>query len=250
MQSFLARFRFDPSLHGYFGVEREFFLCDPATNMPVSRASVFLDGINDSAWTYELSLCQVEHRTTPATAKDAILAHLRGGTDAGRRRAVTIDCELRALEVAPETMPLDVYPDARYFALRETLPPDVLRAACRVAGTHIHIGVRSIAEAIAVSNALRPHIDWLANLGDHSAGERRRLYSKMSKTWEPPQYESPEHFFAVARARDFADNPRNCYDAIRISTHGTVEVRAFGMTDNAEETLAWVEAIRTLIRGI
>ncbi len=249
MQSFLEQFHFDPSLRRYIGVEREFFLYDPTTAMPVPRSPAFLREVDDPAWTYELSACQVEHRTTPATTAESILEHLRTGTDAGMRHARTISCTLRALEVAPVAMPLDVYPDARYLALRQHLPTDVLVAACRVAGTHIHIGMGSIEEAIAVSNVLRPHIDTLAALGDHSGGERLRLYRTMSKTWEPPQYETPEHFFTVAIMRGFADNPRNCYDAIRISTHGTVEVRVFGMTDDAEETLSWIEAIRALIRG-
>ncbi len=255
-----------PHVHRSLGIEREFFLVD-GNGCPVPHAVAFLKSmpsaidyqgwfeqglmgmgfILEEPWTYELSACQVEHRTQPCETIDELRAVLIESTREGHAIADHIGLRLRALEVAPADMPLDVYPDdKRYAHLAETLPRETLRAACRVAGTHIHRECGDIEEAIRVHNALTRSLEEFMRIGDHSHGERLRLYREMAPRWRPPLYESPEHFHAVAHEQGFEDNPRNCWHLIRISRHGTVEVRAFGVTDDIEEIISWAKRVQEI----
>lgn len=262
--SLLSRINYNPARRGHVGVEREFFLQkwtrvgngsewggDLHRFLPVPRSPDFLAAVNDPAWTYELSACQVEHRTDPFLDLGAIRDALANGLKRGRLTAEAFGLRLAAVEVAPETMPLDIYPhDARYASIAATIPAHVLSTACRVTGTHFHVGCASAEEALAVHNALVPHLDVLAKLGDHSDGERVRLYKMMATNWQPPAYASADHFDAVAREQGFAENLRNCWHLIRISRHGTVELRMFGMTDDVDETVSWIEAVRDILRSL
>ncbi|MEK7498442.1 MAG: hypothetical protein AAB611_01120, partial [Patescibacteria group bacterium] len=53
----------------------------------------------------------------------------------------------------------------------------------------------------------------------------------------------------TAQFRGFAENPRNCWDLIRISRHGTIEFRMFGVTDHVDEVLMWVSRIKKILKG-
>ncbi len=245
---FLGQFHFRPELAGAHGIEREFFLMENGST-PVPRAAEFLDLIADPAWTYELSACQAEHRTKAHLDQDQLYLDLQTATRRGEQVAADLRLRLVAMEVAPYDMPLDVYPrDDRYQELAKTLPTEVLRAAMRVAGVHIHRGVRDMDEAIRIHNLVAQRINRFQRMGDHSQGERLRLYELMAKTPDPPLYRSAEHFCEVAHAQGFADKPRSCYHWVRISPHGTVELRMFGMTPSAREILGWIDELEHVIR--
>ena len=147
-------------------------------------------------------------------------------------------------------MPLDVYPEPRYLKIVKNITKERLKAACRVTGTHIHLGMTDIESAIQTANYLRKYIEYLSNLGDHSKGERLKLYKTMATDWYPPLYKNSKHFFEVAVQKGFVDNPRNCWHLIRISIHGTVELRMFGVTENIEEITDWVSIIRSILKEI
>ena len=252
--SLLSRIPYRPELRGHVGVEREFFLLEPSDGAQprfAARSPDFLAAINDAAWTYELSACQAEHRTEPFADLADIRDALASGLARGQRAAESVGLRLSAVEVAPADMPLTVYPhDARYASIAASIPAHVLAAACRVAGTHFHVGCASAEEALAVHNALVPHLTALADLGDHSNGERLRLYKAMATNWQPPVYASAEHFETVAAEQGFAENLRNCWHLIRVSRHGTVELRLFGMTADPNETISWIQAVRDILRSV
>lgn len=245
--AFFSQFDFRPDMRGAVGIEREYFLAHKDGGLAPDAAD-FLAVVDDEAWTYELSACQVEHRTRPHFADDLLRQNLQGGQEQGEREAALIGRKLVVHEVGPIDMPLDVFPTDRYLAIAAAIPLETLRAACRVTGTHLHFGAKSLDEAIEWHNRVRTHIGRLAELADHSSGERIRLYKMMAKNWEPPQYDSAEHFYEIARSQGFADNPRNCWHIVRISRHGTVELRMFGMTGDADEILGWVAQVRQLLK--
>lgn len=246
--SLLSRIAYNPALRGHVGVEREYVLCDG--DHPSPRSAHFLAAVNDAAWTYELSACQVEHRTDPDFELAAVRARLASAQARGERLAESLGLRLRALEVAPADMPIDVYPDARYLRIAPSLPPEVISAACRVTGVHLHVGCGSAEEALVAHNALVPHLDRLVALGDHSGGERARLYRMMAPNWRPPVYESAAHFDAVAHAQGFASTLRDCWHLIRVSRHGTVELRMFGMTADVDEIVGWIADVRDVLRSV
>ncbi len=252
LADFLSKFNFTPELAGFIGTEREQFLLVRGGldgGQYSARAQNFLSTINNSRWTYELSACQIESRTNPQKDLSAIKLEILENENCGNQTANKLDLHLANIEVASRNMPFTVFPEPRYLEIAKTISQDRLEAACRVAGTHIHLGIRDINHAISVNNLLVSHIDTLCNLGDHSNGERLRLYRTMAENWQPMTYESPEHIFEVAQAEGFADNPRNCWKLIRISIHGTVELRMFGSTDNIDEILEWVSFVKFITKG-
>lgn len=247
LQTFLDKFTFNQDLIGAHGVEREYFLKDGG-RLPVPEAVRFLKEIDDPSWTYELSACQVEHRTRPHLTLSDLEVELAKSQGQGQRAAVRLGLQLVSLEVAPADMPLDIYPhDPRYAAIAAKLPVEVLRAANQVAGVHIHRGVRNIDDAIRVHNIVAKHVERFKLLGDHSNGERITLYQRMAKWATPPHYQSPEHFFAIANEQGFAESPKSCYHWVRISPYGTVELRMFGMTDSPAEIIGWVNELERCI---
>lgn len=245
--AFLSRFRFREDLAGCVGVEREHFVAS-LMGYPVPQATSFLAAVHDPRWTHELSACQVEVRTRPHRDLSALKLELLENENIGRHVAKQLDLLLINVEVGDKDMPLNVYPDPRYLKIAGSIPAERLSAACRVAGTHIHIGVGNMRQAIAVYNSLVPHLEELCRLGDHSAGERLKLYKTMAIDWLPKPYEGVEHFFEVARTHSFEVNPRDCWQLIRISVHGTVELRMFGVTNHVDEVLWWVSRIRAMIQ--
>lgn len=249
LAEFLARFKFTKSRNGYVGVEREHFLVSPNGEL-APRSIEFLQLIDDPRWTYELSACQVESRTRPQKDLSAIKLELLENINNGERIAEKLGLRLVNQEVAHANMPLDVYPDPRYLKIVRTLPRERLEAACRVTGTHLHLGVKNIAHALLVYNSLIPHVAELCRLGDHSRSERLRLYKTMAIKWQPVVYESVEHFFEIASRDGFVTNPRNCWQLIRISVHGTVELRMFGVTDHIDEILWWISQVRHLTKEV
>jgi len=245
IDEFIGKFNFLAKSKGLVGIEREWFLL--SSGNPAPRSPEFLELIKDPKWTYELSACQVEDRTEPKKTLKEIREELIRNEKKGRSIAKKLGLNLHAIEVAPKDMPLDVYPSPRYLKIVENISQERLLSACRVAAIQIHLGVPDIETAIQTANDLRKDIDYLSSIGDHSQGKRLELYKTMATNWEPPHYRDGEHFFEIAKKQNFVDNPRDCWHLIRISIHGTVELRMFGVTENVEEIIGWVSAIRSLL---
>lgn len=242
----MALITFKPKLAGFVAAEQEFFLHEEEEELPTPRAVEFLRRINYGAWTYELSACQVEFRTKPCASVSDLMRNLVEGRREGNVVARQMGCILRCDEVASGNMPLDVYPSKRYLQLKKELPEETLRSACRVAAVHLHYGCRDMAHAIEVHRRIVPHLDRFIDLGDHSRGKRIQLYQDMASCWRPPVYDSEEHFWKVAVEQGFANNLKKCWHLIRISRHGTVELRMFGTTEDVEEIRQWAELVKRI----
>jgi len=255
---FLDKFSFRDTNAGLFGVEREFFLVDFMMGRPVPLAASFLQEVKKQssrpdAWTYELSACQVEHRSLPHDLSVPGGAnHLHNDLFSANQEAVkasmSIGYKISDMAVAPVNMCLATYPDARYDKIVKEISPDVLRAACRVAGTHIHVGATSIKDALRIHNKLALNIAQFMVSGNNCGGERLKLYCKMAPKWKPPVYRSAAHFEDVANEQGFAENPRDCWHLIRISVHGTVELRMFDTTLNTGKIQNWISEIKDILK--
>ena len=255
IEKFFAQFKFDPARTGLVGVEREQFTADYARNIvPASgrylEAITALDGRVDKdrlQFGYELSACQLESKIGPSE-----IADLRRWLNVSEAILRSIDGQLRLTrihaELAPENMPLDIYPDptGRYQRITADMPKMVLTAACRVAATHIHIGMPNLETAISSYNKVISHTDELIRMGDHSSGKRMDLYRVMAPRYRPETIHSPRELFERSVAHGFVSDPRQCWTVIRISVHGTVEFRMFGATDSAERIVEWAGYCRKL----
>ncbi len=249
MEKFLSHFSFSGAMRSYVGIERERFLKN-SEGIYVPQAKIFLSEIKDPRWTHELSACQVEDRTDPRDNLLELKYDLIRNTNSGILVAEKMETKLVCEEVASYDMPLDVFPTERYENISRAISTDRLRSACRVAGIHIHIGVGSVKDAISTHNACVEHMEELIHMGDHSSGERIALYKEMAEKWEPPTYENTEHFLETALREGFADDPKRCYHFVRISVHGTVECRMFGITPHEDEIIYWAEFLTQITRGV
>lgn len=239
MQTFTDRFNFDPKRHLFVGIERECFLTRNGTIVPIAGEIIpQLD--NKRNFGYELSACQLEMRTDPTNLvliKD-VLKHSQQLLNEYESR---FGFEALHTEVAPYKMPLDVYPDptGRYQQITKDMPIKKLRAACRVAGTHIHIGMASKEQAIVAYNVAIKELPRLCKMGDKSKGERLQIYKIMAPDFKSPHYNNWEYFERYAKDHGFDETPRNCWHLIRISIHGTIEFRVFGATPSVDEIEKW-----------
>lgn len=239
IQEFTERFSFDKKKELFVGVERECHFVDKDGTI-VPMAVKVLENINDKHFGYELSACQLESRTDPVQRwllKDALLKN-----DSVARvvlDSLSIGCSHK--EVAPFDMPLDVYPDptGRYQQIVKNMPIEILRAACRVIGTHVHIGMPDHKTAIKVYNEVIKHTDDLISIGDGSNGERLEIYRIMAPDATPKAYTSWSDFYSTACTKGFDNDPRKCWTLIRISVHGTIEFRMFGTTDDLDTIVEW-----------
>ena len=274
--NFKNQFSFDPAKSLFVGMERECFITDqdgkivPMAERVLARAGTQdygpcdqrLDWNLDERFTYELSACQVESRIGPCRISDLTrqLYCANGSLIGSYVRRASYDGYLDVIEgpsrnlgvsyaeVAPADMPLDVYPDptGRYAKITVAMPREVLLAACRVIGTHVHIGMPDHETALAVYNRVVPHCGILCEEGDGSKGERLRIYRVVAPDCDPKPYQDWEHFHRVALERGFAEDPRKCWTLIRISKHGTIEFRMFGASASIEKVAQWAERCHTL----
>jgi len=247
--SFKQMFDFEGNQFGTVGSELEFFIYSqllkdssggsgfaPVAHqwLPVLRLTTI--GGPDS-FTYELSNCQVEYRTGVHSTSQSMIKEVEGLFGGLPPLFQSYDCEPRFIPVGPEDMPLHVYPhDARYEELEEKLPEDILRAACRVAGIHVHIGTENFEQMLKVYNAFVKHYDVLVAFINQGNTERLGLYRQVAdfagQVTIPPHLESMEHFYALAVEHGFASNLKDCWWLIRSTRFGTVELRFPDMTED------------------
>jgi Glutamate-cysteine ligase family 2(GCS2) len=247
LNGFIELFQFDPSKVLYVGMERERFLTDKDYN-PVPHAAKVLEILpNDRRFGYELSACQLEDRTYPVPIHSLYEA-LRANDHEITRVLQTLGLSQLFTEVAPLNMDLTVYkdPDGRYEQIVKFMPHEVLEAACRVAGTHVHIGMPDFKTALQVYNEVIPYWTYLSEMINHSRGERFRLYKIMAPNFEPRPYKSVEDFYQDAVAKNFADDPRKNWQLIRITRHGTIEFRMGGSTRSYDEVVGFAEECHRL----
>ena len=239
--SFMARFKFDPKRAGYVGVEREAFIVDRHL-IPVPAAPQVLNVLRDDPrFTFELSACQIEMRSSPHFLLSSLGRELAVLDErlraAARAHGHLIDCT----EVAASGMCLEVFPDptGRYQRIKEALPHETLSAACRIIGTHVHVGMRDHRSALRTYNRLVERLPDLIRIGDRSNGERMPLYNIVAPHSTPPVFKDWTAFYDDARMHNYVDNPRDNWRLIRLTAHGTVEIRAFGTSPHLIDVIEW-----------
>ncbi len=248
MQDFLRKFNFRKDGALLVGVERECFLVKKGKISPISPEVLTRIGIN-GRFGFELSACQLEDRIGPTEVKNVKIELLKNEEEIKKAES-EIGFERLFLEVAPDDMPLDVYPDpsGRYQRITEKMSKEVLLAACQVTGIHIHIGMPDHETAIKVYNSVIDKVDLLCKLGDKSNGRRLDIYRVVAPDFYPPRYKNFTDFYREATEKNFVNDPRSCWHIVRISVHGTIEFRMFGSTENLDEVVMWAERCHSLCK--
>ncbi len=252
LSEFTDKFSFNPALAYRVGAEREFFLIDK-TRQIVPRAVGVIGALHGRGYSardhfgFELSACQIEYRTAPTP-----LSNLENSLN-------TLDDELESVlaqqglyassrEVAPASMPYDIYPDplGRYQTHVEKMPRAAVQAACRIIGTHVHIGMPNAETALIAYNRAINYAPRLWRMGDHSHGLREQLYRVVAPNYRAPAFASWDDFYEDAERNSYTDDPRNNWREIRISRFGTIEFRMFGTTENVKEIGKWAYECRKI----
>ena len=242
---FKEQFKFQEEKKGYVGTEREFFLTRRGIIVPLAQE--VLEHINDAQCTYELSACQLESRTEPCQI-EKLHCHLVNCEKVMVGAERKLQFERSHKSVAPFDMPLDVFPDpsGRYGTIARTISVKVLRSACRIIGTHVHIGMPDHETALRVYSGVIQKTDELCKIGDNSRGERMKLYKDVTPEYMPRAYTSWEDFQAEMIQRGCESDPRSVWTLIRISVHGTIEFRMFDATSRIEQIVEWAHTCHAL----
>jgi gamma-glutamyl:cysteine ligase YbdK (ATP-grasp superfamily) len=246
--AFFFRFRFREELAGYVGVELEFFLVGQ-DGVPAPEAFEFLRSMGSSAWTYELSACQVEVRTVPYDNDQDLFHALIHRISEGKKLAEQMGLELVAREAWSGQIPHAHYPSERYREVVAKMSEDRLDACYRVTAVHVHLGVSGWTEALLVHNRIVERLDRLLKIGDRSEGMRIKLFDRIYSDLKPPAFRSRFAVWSYAIRKGWAIDLGGHYAWVRISRHGTVEVRVFGASDDPGEIVLWVRAVRAAAVG-
>jgi gamma-glutamyl:cysteine ligase YbdK (ATP-grasp superfamily) len=249
MRKFAEKFDFRKECSLHVGIERECFLTNLEGKI-VPIAPNVLEHLTDrQRFGYELSACQLEDRIGPCKHGEVMRELIRNETDIKKVERI-LQFRRAHGEVAHENMPLDVYPDptGRYQQIVKKMPRHILLAACRVIGTHVHIGMPDHDTALRVYNSVCSERERLCELGDGSRGKRLEIYKIMAPDYLPKHYKSWDDFHEKALRDGFENDPRKCWHLIRISIHGTIEFRMFGATSNLNEIVKWAEECHKLCR--
>lgn len=261
LQDFKAKFKFVPEKAFYMGVEREYFIADRNDRI-VPRAPELLRAMQSvrcgsgrtepldptRLFTYELSACQIEGRTNPCASPEELELELRTNQDILRTGMEAMGCRPCYQEVGPANMPLSIFPDptGRYQEIVRQMSTDKLRAACSIIGTHIHIGMPDHATALRVYNRVIKYTARLCRIGDHSGGQRLRIYHELSPECVPTVYPSWKVYYDYCKENGFSKDPRCCWTLIRISVNGTIEFRMFGTTEYSGRIVNWAKECRQM----
>lgn len=245
-QWFMKKFRFNSQKVLTVGCERELFLTNSRQEIQPLAVDA-LKKLGSDGFSYELSECQLEMHIGPVQIYDFEQASLEKYLSI-RELLSTIGIGTKFITVAPSNMPLNIYPDptGRYQIITEKMPREILSAACRVAGTHFHIGMPDYDTALKVYNRVLEHYDKLCDEGNLTQGERMQLYHQMAKDYKPRHYGDWDDLYTYYHQCGYDFDPRKCWHLIRISVNGTIEFRMFDNTENLDQVTQWAKRCHSI----
>jgi len=251
LETFMSRFAFDPSRAWLVGMESECFITDREGAI-VPRAADVLRTLHAGKYadyfSPELSACQVEFKTPPVHPEQLereikrLQDHLFDTLHSMRLRA-------SFMPVAPDDMPLDVYPSKRSQEIAGEMSHAQLLAACRITARHFHVGLPDHESALRIYNRVRRELTWLEHEGDRSHGERLRIYREATPDWDPPPLANWGELYTRALERGFEGDPRRWWAELRISRHGTLELRTSDASDATKDSVKLARTFHALCMG-
>lgn len=270
--------RLEPSGAGYLraveprtlGIEEELLLVDPDTRRLAPRSQAVLQhattlpgAADDEQLDKELFLHQLEIRTTPLVGMDEVRRHL-----VLQRRSAAESAERAGVQVAAAgTSPVasgepEISRDDRYLAMLEEYG-DVARLA-GICGMHVHVGIDSDEEGVAVIDGLAPWLPLLLAISANSPfaeGHDTGYHSWRSQLWARwPSVGPAERFGSVEGYRDACrrmiasgaarDEKMLYFDARLSPGNPTVEVRIADVCTDPEDALLIAALVRALVMSL
>ncbi|MFE0508499.1 glutamate--cysteine ligase [Streptomyces sp. NPDC058964] len=245
------------------GVEEELLLVDPGTGEPRAGSAAVLaragrDGPGGEVFEKELHSQQLEFATHPQSQLGELAAEIVHCRRRAARLAGESGCAVAALATSPLPVSPSVSANRRYMWMAEQYGIAVNEQM--VCGCHVHVGVESDEEGVAVLDRIRPWLPVLTALSANSPfwqGKDTRYASYRSRVWQRWPSAGPTEVFGSAeryhrRVTDMIatgtllDEGMVYFDARLSERYPTVEIRAADVCLHAETTVL----VAALTRGL
>ncbi|WP_030164222.1 glutamate--cysteine ligase [Spirillospora albida] len=254
-----------------FGVEEELLLVDPVTGAPQALSGsvvryarlhqeVCLAGERRSEpLETELQREQLETGTPVCTSLDTLASHVRSARQAASRAAAGVGAAVAALATSPLEVQPSLTPSHRYRRMSDAY--GLTAAEQLTCGCHVHVGVESPEEGVAVLDRIRPWLPPLLALSANSPfwqgsdtgydSWRHQVWGRWPSSGPTELFGSPEAYRATVdtmlRSGALLDEGMVYFDA-RLSRHyPTVEVRVMDVCLDADDTALMAALVRALV---
>lgn len=244
------------------GVEEEFLLVDPDSGRPRALAWAALNATGRPAEHQiedEMQLQQLETGTEPCQSLGELDKQLRACRGRAAESALAAGAHLAALATSPIAATGLPTPEARYQRIVRRfglVAEDELTCGC-----HIHVGVDSDAEGVAVIDRIRPWLAPLLALSANSpfwqgrdssyASYRSQVWSRWPSAGPTELFGGPEQYHELIHAMTASDTVVDSgmvYFDARLSEHyPTVEVRVADVCLHAEDAGLLAVLTRALV---
>ena len=136
-----------------FGVEEELLIVDPVTGVPLALSDALLRGLepapgagqdqyhDDSGFSFELKLEQIETRTVPCLDHSGLLQQIRQSRAFTDRAARTHGARVAALATSPLASATHTTPNPRYATMQQRFGLTVQEQL--TCGFHVHTFIES-----------------------------------------------------------------------------------------------------------
>lgn len=253
-----------------FGVEEELLLVDPASGKPQASSGsvikyakeheeVLLAGERRSQpLDTELQREQLEAVTPVCRALEELSEHVRAARLAAARAAAGAGSAIAALATSPVTVCPSLTPSHRYRRMSAVYGPTAKQLTC---GCHVHVGVESPEEGVAVLDRIRPWLPPLLALSANSPfwqGTDTGYDSWRNQEWGRWPSSGPTELFGSPKGyRAAVDAMLDCgalidegmiYFDARLSRHyPTVEIRVPDVCLDAGHTVLVAGLVRAMV---
>jgi carboxylate-amine ligase len=244
------------------GIEEEFLLVDPSDGKPRATATAVLSAAEmprPDDVEAELQLQQIETGTQPCRSLDQLEKRIRSARRSASAAARSIGVEITALGTSPLPVDAELTPSPRYERLARRF--GLTAQEQLTCGCHVHVGVGSDEEGVAVLDRIRP---WLAPLlalsanspfwqgeDTHYASYRSRVWCRWPSAGSTDLFGSAEAYHNTVRnmveTGTVLDAAMVYFDARLSEQYPTVEIRVADVCLHAEDALLIAALARALV---
>ncbi|HTK64906.1 MAG TPA: glutamate--cysteine ligase [Pseudonocardia sp.] len=242
------------------GVEEEFLLVDPADGAPRAKAAALLRTAEDPDTVEgELQLQQVETGTQPCRTLGELHREVRSTRRQASEAARAIGVEIAAVGTSPLPVRAELTPSPRYQEMARRFGLTAQEEL--TCGCHVHVGVDSDEEGVAVLDRIRPWLPALLAMTANSPfwqGEDSGYASYRSQVWSRWPSTGVNELFGTADV--YHDTVRSMIDSGtvvdsgmiyfdgRLSEHyPTVEIRVADVCLRAGDAVLLAALVRGLV---
>lgn len=242
-----------------FGIEEEYLLVDGRTGVPVPVAPQIQPMRAGSRLSMEFKQEQIEAGTQVQTSLSDLAADLMECRALADSAATAAGARAVALATSPQPGAPTLTDDERYSRMEQRFA-QIAREQL-TCGCHVHVGVESDEEGVAVLDRLRSWLPLLAALSANSpfwngmdtgfASYRSQVWSRWPMAGPYPLFGSAENYHllvgSLLETQVPMDHGRVYFDARLSRRHPTVEVRIADVCLYVDDAVLLAALVRALV---